>query len=59
MSEHPSRMTKEERLSEIAEIMAAAVVRLKNRKLRRNKHIPLDSPLERSVYDTQRGGEEA
>ncbi len=58
MSEHPSRMTKEERLSEIAEIMAAAVVRLKNRKLRKNKHIQLDSSPERSVYDAQHGGEE-
>ncbi len=59
MSDDPSRMAKEERLAEIAAIMAAAVVRLKNRKPRRNKHIPLDSSPERSVYDTQRGGEEA
>lgn len=58
MSEHPSRMTKEDRLSEIAEIMAAAVVRLKNRKLRKNKQIPLDSSPDRSVYDPQHGGEE-
>jgi len=58
MSSHPSRMTKDERLLEIAEIMAAAIVRLKNRKLRKNKHIPLDSSPERSVYDAHHGGEE-
>lgn len=58
MSEHPSRMIKEDRLCEIAQIMATAVVRLKNRKLRKNKQIPLDSSLDRSVYDEQHGGEE-
>ncbi len=59
MYDNPSRMTKEERLSEIAAIMATAVIRLKNRKLRKNKHIPLDSLPERSVYDAHHGGEES
>lgn len=59
MYDNPFRMTKEERVSEIAAIMAAAVIRLKNRKLRKNKHIPLDSSPERSVYDAQHGGEKA
>lgn len=57
MHDDPARMTKEERLSEIAQIMAAAVVRLKNRKLRKNKQIPLDSSPDRSVYETHEGGE--
>ena len=56
MYDNPSHMTKEERLSEIAAIMAAAVIRLKNRKLRRNKQISLDSSPERSVNTIHHGG---
>ena len=57
MNEHPARMDKEERLQEVADILSNAVIRLKQRKLRKNKHIPLDSSPERSVYGTHDGGE--
>ena len=50
-------MDKEERLQEVADILSNAVIRLKQRKLRKNKHIPLDSTPERSVYGTHDGGE--
>lgn len=58
MQDDPARMSAEERVAEIASIMAAAIVRLKNRKLRKNKHYSLDSSPERSVYQTQQKGEE-
>lgn len=57
MPDTPSRMTKEERLSEVAEIMAAAVVRLKNRKPRKNIQNPLDYSHDQRMYETREGGE--
>jgi len=57
MHDDPARMTTEDRLSEIADILATAVVRLKQRKPRKNKRNPLDFSPERSVYDEPDGGE--
>ncbi len=58
MQDDPARMSADERVAEIASIMAAAIIRIKNRKLRKNKRNSLDSSPERSVYRTQQGGEE-
>lgn len=58
MQDNPARMSADERVAEIASIMAAAIIRIKNRKLRKNKGNSLDSSPERSVYQTQQGGEE-
>lgn len=57
MQEDPERMPKDERLAEIADILARAVIRLKRRKWRKNNHIPLDSSPESSVYGHRQGDE--
>ena len=57
MQEDPARLPPEERLAEIADILARAVIRLQQRKLRKNSHIQLDSSPISSVYGRAKGGE--
>ena len=54
----PAQMSSEERTGEIAAILAAAIIRLKNRKLRKNNQIELYSESEESVCGTTQGGGE-
>ena len=59
----PERMTAEERLDEVAEIMAAGFRRLRNNELANNSNdfgdSPLDFPAHQSVHglDPRQGGE--
>ncbi len=57
MQEDPARLQPEERLAEIADILARAIIRLQQKKLRKNSHVPLDCAPESSLYgDAKVGG---